>query len=522
MENKKNRAFLMLTICFLFVFLIVNLLFLARYPFVHSDESWLAGLTRNIMQQNSFAATETFFNLKLRYPHAIKQFFHLLQMPLINIFGYGIFSVRLLSLLAGCGALFVFYQASEKFFRDRLKAVISMSVLACDIVFIYTAHFARQEIFICGFMLLCLFLFLKQPQRMSGKGITLLAVFTGISIGFHPNSFMLGCMCAAVLAARCFIYKTVKLKQLFAYIGITAAFALVFVIWSCRLDADFITHYLAYGSEEFDILAPVSSKFGNISNYFLKLYYGVSGTYYIPDMRLQLLIFPAAIIASLADALRIRKNDPENSQNLLTLNVSVFSILLGIVLIGRFSQLSIVFVFPMCWMLVLYSLFKYVKKYAPLALTVLLAAVIVLSLADIRPWLARDSYESYLGKISELVPKKSVTIGNLNSEFYFDNGRLLDYRNLSYMKTNGITVEEYVEKYKVEYIILTDELNYIYSQRPKWNILYGNLYWLEEFQAFVETDCDYVGSFDSDIYNMRISELVNGGQVYAARVYKVR
>ena len=36
--------------------------FLTRYPLVHSDESWLGGLTRNMMAQGSMSVTEPFFD----------------------------------------------------------------------------------------------------------------------------------------------------------------------------------------------------------------------------------------------------------------------------------------------------------------------------------------------------------------------------------------------------------------------------------------------------------------------------
>ena len=59
---------------------VLTLLFLERFPFVHSDECWLFGLTRDMRAHRSLAVTESFFNAKVRYPHAIKSFYHLLQM----------------------------------------------------------------------------------------------------------------------------------------------------------------------------------------------------------------------------------------------------------------------------------------------------------------------------------------------------------------------------------------------------------------------------------------------------------
>ena len=47
---------------FVLVWLSLNLLLLTRYPLVHSDESWLGGLTRNMLAQGSPGVTEPFFD----------------------------------------------------------------------------------------------------------------------------------------------------------------------------------------------------------------------------------------------------------------------------------------------------------------------------------------------------------------------------------------------------------------------------------------------------------------------------
>jgi hypothetical protein len=43
----------LLLLAYLTGYFFVNLTFLADYPFVHSDEAWLSGLTRNMMESGS-------------------------------------------------------------------------------------------------------------------------------------------------------------------------------------------------------------------------------------------------------------------------------------------------------------------------------------------------------------------------------------------------------------------------------------------------------------------------------------
>ena len=126
---KQKRTATVAVLVILAVFFVGNLCFLTQYPFVHSDEPWLAGLTRNMMEQGSLGVTETFFDLKPRYPHAVKSIFHLLQMPLIALFGYGAFSVRLLSLLGGTTALWLFYCVAQKLCNSKWNAVLCLSLI---------------------------------------------------------------------------------------------------------------------------------------------------------------------------------------------------------------------------------------------------------------------------------------------------------------------------------------------------------------------------------------------------------
>jgi len=94
---------------FLLLFFIANLLSLTKFPFIHSDEPWLSGLSRNIMENKNYSVTETFFDLYERNPHAIKSIFHTIQIFFIKLFGYNIFSIRLVSLTFGVLSLLYFY-----------------------------------------------------------------------------------------------------------------------------------------------------------------------------------------------------------------------------------------------------------------------------------------------------------------------------------------------------------------------------------------------------------------------------
>src|SRR5660398_71242 len=108
MIRKNSNQEIMLAL-YIICYFIISLYTLTKFPFIHSDEAWLSGLTRNMMDNSNLGITETFYNLKPRFPHGIKILFHLLQMPFLVIFQYNVFSFRLLSLFFSCMSLIIFY-----------------------------------------------------------------------------------------------------------------------------------------------------------------------------------------------------------------------------------------------------------------------------------------------------------------------------------------------------------------------------------------------------------------------------
>lgn len=521
MPNRKQINLQRLALFLLLaLFFAVNLAFLTRFPFVHSDESWLAGLTRNMMDERSLGVTETFFNLKPRFPHAIKSLFHLLQMPFIAVLGYGAFAVRLLSLLGGCCALTLFYKAARTM-AAHVPALCATALLACDVQFIAASHLARQEILLCCGMLACAVVFLEHPAALSNRTVAGLAVITGLSVGLHPNSFLLAVLCGSVLLLRWVMFHTATLCQIGLYSAITGGFAALFVAASFVMDSQFIRHYLAYGESEFDLIVPITSKFGELGYFLQKLWQGVSGTYFVPNLKPQFILFPLLLCAAVFFALKLRKSNAPQSQHVLSIAAAIGGVLLGTVLIGRYNQTSAVFFVPLFWLLLPFVCANLGKYAGKIAFGGVSAVIVTASVLCVLPWLPH-SYENYLGQIAALVPPQSTVIGNLNSEFYFENGKLLDYRNLAYLKENNLTIADYVRENGVEYLILSDELEFIYSVRPKWNMIYGNVYnFHDELQAFTAAHCEEVGSFVNNCYGVRIREEMNTARDFTVRVYRV-
>lgn len=492
------------------VYLLINLLFLEQFPFVHSDEAWLSGLSRNILERGDFSVTETFFDLKPRYPHAVKLVFHALQIGMTGLFGYRLFTFRLLSMLFALGCLLVFRSLAARLSKSEVLGSWAAVFLSLDIQFLYAAHFARPEIMVLFLLLLTVWLLTGQGRRR----FWLAGLATGLCIGVHPNSFIVGCAGAGVIAALWIAQGRADWRGLFQYAGPVAAFAALFVALSFSFDPAFPAHYLAFGSE-FEIDASLGAKLSELLPYFQRLFYRVSGTYYTPDIRPQLIASALVFLLGLAACVRSRE-----ARALVPMG-ALLGLLAGFVLIGRFNQPYVVFFFPLVLLTALALPWRPGKRTGLALLLSLTLALGAFSGVQIAPWLRAGRYGDYLQNISALVPPDARVIGNLNADYAFENGCLLDYRNLSFLSDAGLSFEDYVDSRGVEYLIVSDELALIYSLRPRWNGIYGNIDYLNALEAFVETRCRLVGAFTDNLYGVRIVRFLGGGQDFGLRVYEV-
>lgn len=514
MREKKESLIDKLFFGYLLIYGFFSFAFLTRFPFVHSDESWLAGLSRDMLTQKSLSVTEHFFDARPRYPHAVKSLFHLLQMGFIRIFGYSHESVRLLSLVAGIVFLILFYFLIKRITK-REKLALAVTVLfSLDVEFIYASHFARQEILLGAALIAGLFILLKEEEPGIKEAIGA-AIVTGLSIGLHPNSFLLACSFGAILLFYLFLQKKRDVLPLLSYIGVTGAFAGIFVFLSYSFDSQFLKHYFQNGAEEFGINASLTEKAGELGGFLERLFMKQSGTYYVTELRFSLLLFAFLIVFMGIYALVMKRKLPG------ALVSGTIGLAGGMILIGRYNQTSVFFFFPLGYLFLALFLAEQEKREKRVLYTFLLAVTLLISIGEIRPWLSKGSYEAYLEQIEKLVPKDAKVIANLNTEFYFAQGSLRDYRNLPYAwKEKGI--EAYIEENKIEYILYSTELDYLYEHRPYFNVIYGDIRFVPELKRLCEERGELVGEFNDTVYGSRVIGVMGQEKYSFVLVYKLK
>ncbi|MFO7730917.1 MAG: hypothetical protein R6V86_09145 [Spirochaetia bacterium] len=511
--------------------------------------------------------TEPFFDLLPRFPHFIKMLFHALQWPFPAVLGYTPLAPRLLSLSAACLALLFFHRTvgalargsepAPSFGRSLSSGRLSISfgtvsLLALDIQFIYAAHFGRQEILLMAALTAALWLYLRSEQTavdgQFGMGHRGAAMVIGLSIGIHPNAFLISLPIGAFLLVDLVIALVRAaaaggpcsrvgqvLRHGLEYAGILAAWAGLYVGLSYLLDPQFLSHYAAFG-DRVGVAEPLYIKAFRFPDFYQKLYYRISGTYYTPAIQLQFFLFGAALVAAPITALLYRGPSALLRRRLIQLPAALLLLNIGTLVLGKYSQPSIVLHFPLYYLLIATLLLAWTGRtgrpllFRSLVLWALLAATAAnsgyniaqeLHLLSPKPREYYETYTQYGHKLHSFVPPDATVLANLNAEYHFDHGRLYDYRNLAYLDEARLSFDEYIEKNNIEYIVYPEEMDLIYNRRPMWNILYGNVAgYYDEMQQFLGRQCTEVGHFESPIYGMRITRYM-GRRPWKVTVYRV-
>ncbi len=531
-RGNRNRMSPQIT---LFIYLLLwfagNLLFLDSYPFMHTDEPWLSGLTRTMMAEGRLDVTESFYDLYERHPHGIKVLFHLLQMVYIRVLGYSLFAVRLLSLTAGVLAICLFYRLLSLLTPAKApwSALIAAIGISLDSQFIYASHTARQEILLVCVLLASLLLVLQENDKI---GIPASGGLLGVSASIHPNAFIIAWPAGLILLILILRKKRTALQGV-QFLLVCAAGAGIFVLLSFLFNPHFIPDYLAYG-QPLGVTETADIKVLRWPRFHSRMFHRVSGTYYLPDIRWQYLTLPPLLLAAWFPSGKQQSTSFSGNRppSLLLLSLGgLLGINLGILTVGKYSPPSLVFLTPFYYMAALAALMP-LKQRRP-KLTVLLMLLLpviplIFTAKNIQEEYgsSSESYRDYLAKIEETLPSSSRVLGGLSLEFYLDQGNLYHWRNLAELPewTNPESpspLESYVGERGIEYIVIPGEIPFIYQSRPVWNVLYGNTaFWYPQMMDFLEKECRLEAGFDSPGYGVRIAAYRNE-KPWSVKIYRV-
>ena len=500
------------------LYILIHLITLSRHPFVHSDEAWLASLTRSMMKEGSIAATEEAFRLTPRYPHAIKTLYHLIQMPFL-LLSWSAYAARLPSLLAGLAALYFMVRIMKESDLARPWRAASAIFMALDPQFWYLSHLARGE------MILITLLLASWSLKNSGYGPVIVALPLAAGIFIHPNSFIIALPVCGMFAADLFRREASPRRPLVngvVFIGVLTLAAAAAIAMSLVMDPGFFVHYRNFG-QTVGISDSLVVKLLGLTSFLRKMATGRAGTYYLPESRVFLAAGILGWIGTVVRAWLTRR-----FQAVWPLLLSPLMITLGLVIVGKYAPPTIGFLMPTSYLLLGYALFGPGKpgmgdRRRGAAATASLLLVLVLIgtvLHEIRLSYRLPSIRQYNRFIREAVGDEGRVLGNLNAAFALDYDRLVIWRDLENLSRREGALSSFLNRQDVRWVLLPDELSLIYSARPVWNQLYGNPYWFEELTGILDERGTVVGREKFPGYAMRIVPYIRRGEWFLT-VYSV-
>ena len=528
---------LLVPLVLLCLYLLLHLFSLSFFPFVHSDEVWLASLSRSIYS-GGFGATEDFFVLTLRHPHGLKILYHLIQGPFI-LLSWSAQTARLPSLVAALVSVCFFWKILFTLTKDKGLSLLITSAFALDVQFFYISHLGRQEALILMAILLAVYSLIR-GGRFSPA---LAAAITGISIFIHPNAFI-----AAAALLPWVLWTSSKGRKIASaaiFVLILFLFAAAAIAVSLALDPDFFTNYRSFG-DSVGVTSGVYERFMRFREFFHKMMLRHAGTYYLPPAAHHLLAIPLIVAASL-----FAKRGSEAKICVGSIAMTAVAIFI----IGKNSPPSFVFFTPWAYIGIglLVSLWKtehwrtskgvllFLLLLLPLGNGVLLGSELYRWYPDAEGKEVAPSYGEYVARIEAALSKANLSensqhsqnregrvLANLNTGFAFPPDRLRVWRDLAALPpadgrpqlqnlaTQPETLDEewllesplfqFLLEENIRWIIWPrEEMEMIYSQRPVWNALYGNPYrFYPELIGVIHRYGELIDRFDAPFYAIRL------------------
>jgi len=282
------------------------------------------------------------------------------------------------------------------------------------------------------------------------------------------------------------------------------------------MNPDFLSKYINFGSSV-GVTKPFIIKVLKLPRFFKKMFFRIEGTYYLPDIRPQMLLFALSFLILIPVSIFYK-----NKRIIIFSGQSLFlGILSGILIIGKYSPPSIIFIFIpgyFLFFILMTTLIKSTKGLLSIC-SILIFSTSVFSLFQVLPFI-NVNYNSYIKKIKTYIPENSKTLANLNTIFAFSYDELYSYRDLTVLNAE-FGFSDYIEKYKIRYIIYSEELKIIFDERPVWNTMYGNIYpWYPDMMGFIKTSCIEITNWNEPVFGMRITSYQgkkNGG----IRIFKI-
>jgi hypothetical protein len=166
---------------------------LTRKPWV--DEAWFASPALNLLTRGVFATTNletagTWLVGLDQYTYWITPLHMLVQAGWYTVFGFGVLSLRGLSMVWGLVALLAVFAIVHRLTGRRGPALLAMALVATDYLFIRAAADGRMDMMSASLGLVATATYLLQRERSLRRAVLIGHACAAASLLTHPNGVL--------------------------------------------------------------------------------------------------------------------------------------------------------------------------------------------------------------------------------------------------------------------------------------------------------------------------------------------
>ena len=449
-----------LFLIFAVIYVVINLIYLDKYPLVWADDVFLTEVSYNFLKTGSFGSILC-TGYGLEKSHIIYGRIYLLAVAVFfYLFGVGPFQARIVSFLCGLIVLYLTYLISKRLFNEKI-AMFSTVFLALTHVFILHSHLARPDIMVAMFILLTIYLFLLAKERNSLWLYFLCGIVASLTVDVHPPGGIAIVLLGSLLL---FHIKSLNIKILL----LTGAGVLLGLLWWTYMHVltdpetffwqwkDYWSRFEPPPAHGFSLIEIFRTEAKRYIEFFWK------GRYH-RNMLLFFLFF-LSILSAAISAIK-RKSYPDR----FLLTALFAGILTLAFVVPHKTTFYFTYIFPLFSIIstkFLYNILGNPRVLLKITGGILLTSVVLLFSSENIYRMVKfrhANYYSFLSKIRQYIPADAVVAGKSAYWFGFVNQiyHLDYYANFLHYEQGqpkvSVNFSDFIKKNKIQYLIVDEE-----------------------------------------------------------------
>lgn len=231
MIKREKKTFVLLVGLITIIYFLINGYFLLKFPPPWPDETEYADVALNLIEKNQYKMSlHPFSELVNKTVYTYPPLMFYVVAASFKIFGFSLFSQRIISMIAGVLFLLLFYIFINKYiFKNSFLSLIPIFLLVTDLSFTQSTRISRPEIYIMLLTILGYFALLKNNFR----GYFLSGLFFGLSALIQPYGVI------GFIVACIYTFLKKKSNSIKKIIFMTIPFIIAFIFWMWRINFNF-------------------------------------------------------------------------------------------------------------------------------------------------------------------------------------------------------------------------------------------------------------------------------------------